>query len=465
MSKMPLYAIVDIETTGGRAVRDKITEIGIVLYDGTKIVEQYQSLINPECPIPYSITQLTGITQDMVAEAPRFPEVARRIVELTEGAIFVAHNVRFDYSFLRAEFARLGYTYTRKTLCTVRMSRQTFPGLRSYSLGNLIRHFGIRTEDRHRALADAQATTELLQYIQRAQDNESASLEWIQLGLKESLLPQGLNLEIIQNLPESCGVYYFQDRAGDVVYIGKSINIRKRIIEHFRDKTEKARKLQQVVHTVHYEVTGSELIALLLESYEIKRVQPPVNKAQRMRNYPYVIHQYTDNRGIRCLEGLQVTATQRKSLKVVNEYPTLTRTKSALMGVVDKYGLCNRYCGLEKTEAPCFHFHIRQCQGVCAGQESIAAYNERAEAAIERLSTMLEGSFFLLDKGREASERSVVLIEEGVYRGYGFIDQSTASSVEDLANAIRNQPDNAEIRRLIKRYLEEHPTTQKILVD
>ncbi|HMR44937.1 MAG TPA: 3'-5' exonuclease, partial [Saprospiraceae bacterium] len=144
-----LFAIIDVETTGGRANRDRITEIAIALHDGEKVVKTFESLINPECPIAYGITELTGITNDMVADAPRFYEVAKEIGQLTEGAVFVAHNVRFDYGFIREEFNRLGFTYSRRQLCTVRLSRQVFPGLQSYSLGNLIRHFKIRVNDRH----------------------------------------------------------------------------------------------------------------------------------------------------------------------------------------------------------------------------------------------------------------------------------------------------------------------------
>ena len=164
------YAIVDIETTGGKATRHRITEIAIVLHDGKKILDQWETLINPECYIPHGITELTGITQEMVQDAPKFYEVAKTIVEKTEKAIFVAHNVRFDYGFLREEFKRLGYTFSRRQLCTVRLSRKAFPGLRSYSLGKLIKHFGIKVNDRHRAMADTLATVELFEKILRQEE-------------------------------------------------------------------------------------------------------------------------------------------------------------------------------------------------------------------------------------------------------------------------------------------------------
>ena len=192
-----LYAIIDIETTGGRATRDKITEIAVVLHDGQKIVDSYETLINPEVPIPYGITKLTGISQDMVESAPRFFEVAKKVVEMTEDAIFVAHNVRFDYTFIREEFARLGFTYTRKQLCTVRLSRKAFPGLKSYSLGNLIKHFEINVDDRHRAMADTLATVELFEKILNVEKGETEITDMVNMGIKESLLPPNLTMEIL----------------------------------------------------------------------------------------------------------------------------------------------------------------------------------------------------------------------------------------------------------------------------
>ncbi|MEO1714706.1 MAG: 3'-5' exonuclease, partial [Bacteroidota bacterium] len=200
-----------LETTRCRASRDKITEIAIVLHDGQQILDQFESLVNPECPIPYGITELTGISQEMVADAPKFYEIAKQVVEITEGAVFVAHNVRFDYSFLQAEFRRLGFTYTRKNLCTVRLSRKAFPGLPSYSLGKLIRHFGIQVPARHRAMADTMATVELFQRILAQQESEDHVYSLVNLGMRESLLPKNLSIEKIHALPEENGVYYFHD--------------------------------------------------------------------------------------------------------------------------------------------------------------------------------------------------------------------------------------------------------------
>jgi len=271
------YAIIDIETTGGRASREKITEIAIVLHDGEKILDTYETLINPERPIPAMITRLTGITSDMVKDAPKFYEVAKKIVEMTEGAIFVAHNVRFDYSFIKEEFRSLGYTFSKRQLCTVRLSRKAFPGLRSYSLGKLIKHFRIKVNDRHRAMADTMATVQLFEMILKQDNSFDTVQDMVNMSVKEALLPENLTMDRLHALPEECGVYFFHNKKGRVVYVGKSINIRKRVMQHFSKVTEKANKLQQV-YDISYELTGSELVALLYESQLIKQLAPSINR-------------------------------------------------------------------------------------------------------------------------------------------------------------------------------------------
>ncbi len=455
--KERLFAIVDIETTGGRASRDKITEIAIVLHDGQRILDRFESLINPECYIPYGITQLTGITQEMVAGAPRFFEIARKVVELTEGAVFVAHNVRFDYGFLREEFARLGYAFTRKQLCTVRLSRQVFPGLPSYSLGNLIRHFNIPVDARHRAMADALATADLFERVLAKDKAASAVSTLVNLGIKESRLPNRLKLEDILALPEACGVYYFHDENGQVVYVGKSINIRKRIAEHFADQTEKARILQQSVHDITFELTGSELVALLLESHEIKSLHPPVNRAQRLKQFPFIIHHYYNHAGYLCFGFGRMGSKERRGLNLVSEFTTLTRAKGRLEGALSKFDLCSKYCGLESGKGACFQYHMRRCQGACVEKELPDSYNDRALAALNTLKTVFEEDFFILDQGRDPAEWAVICVENGNYCGFGYIDREEGFTVDSLKDAIKRHPGNPETNRIIQRTMEQNP--------
>lgn len=462
-NKIQTYAVVDIETTGGRASRSRITEIAIVLTDGHTILDRWSSLINPECYIPAGIVELTGITQEMVADAPKFYEIARKVVEMTEGAIFVAHNVRFDYSFIREEFRRLSFTYTRKQLCTVRLSRQAFPGLPSYSLGKLCHNLGISNQARHRAMGDAAATTELLHRILSSESQEKEARDLINLGIKEALLPQNISLEVIHNLPEEPGVYYFHDPKGDVVYIGKSINIKKRVAQHFAQKTEKARKLQKYVHDITFTLCGNELVALLLESHEIKRLRPPINRAQKVRQFPYVIHHWVNDDGYICLSVDQVTAARRRQLQVLSEYPKLGHAKNALARAVDKFQLCGSLTQSHRRSGACFQFHLKHCLGACIHQENPESYNRRARSAIQRLTTIFEEDFFIIDQGRHTEEVSVVLIEHGNYCGFGFLDKDQLhGDLTSLRNAIQIYPGNPETRRLIQRYLSKPQTARLI---
>ncbi len=459
---MKRYAIIDVETTGGKASRDRITEIAIVLHDGRQVLDRWSSLVNPECYIPRGITELTGITQEMVADAPKFYEIAREVVTRTEGAVFVAHNARFDYSFVREEFQRLGYTFTRKQLCTVRLSRQAFPGLPSYSLGNLSAHFGIPNHARHRALGDALATALLLERIFEAEDNQESAEAMINLGIREALLPEHLNLELIHQLPETHGVYFFHNREGEVVYVGKSINIKKRVAEHFAQKTEKAARLQRHVHDVTYQVTGNELIALLLESQEIKRLRPAINRAQRVRHFPFVIHTWVNATGYRCFGIEKTNAQSRKSLELVSEYPKMGAARSHLRSVLEAHQLCEHYCQAHPAVgSPCFNYHIKQCLGACIGSEQPERYNERAQAALEHLSTVFEEDFLILDKGRHPEERSVVLVAGGNYQGFGYIDRDVAE-LPQVLDAIKPVRGNPETRRIIQRYLGKKHSAQII---
>lgn len=462
MSKGKKYAIVDIETTGGRASRHRVTEIGIVLFDGEQITDKFESLINPECNIPAGITRLTGITNEMVKTAPRFHEVARTIVEMTEGAVFVAHNVRFDYEFLREEFKRLGYTFSRRKLCTVRLSRKVFPGLPSYSLGNLIKHFGFVVDARHRALADAVATTELLEKALQQQDTASEVKLLVNMGIKETRLPKNMSIEQIQNIPEETGVYYFHNQQRDVVYVGKSNNIRKRIAQHFADTTSKGAEIRKQVADITYEVTGSELVALLLESQEIKRLLPPINRAQRGRRFSYAINSYYDKNGYRCFNVIRNTAQARKEHDIISEYPSMSSAKGRLNYVRQQLELCSSMTNLFPSRSACFHFHLKQCRGSCAGQESAEEYNERADMAYTYLRTVFDEDFLLIDVGRNNEEKSVVLVRDGKYQGFGFLSEEEAHDINTIERELRTCVAYPDTSRIIQRFMSDKPAVKVV---
>ncbi len=463
MTKTKRYAIVDLETTGGMAKRDKITEVGIVILENNEVVDSYATLVNPGRSIPFQITRITGITDDMVADAPPFFEVAKKIVEMTDGAIFVAHNVRFDYGFLKAEFASLGYTFTRRQLCTVRLSRKAFPGLRSYALGNLIKHFDIEVHARHRALDDAKATTIILQKILNQDYGEYTADQMVNDGVKASKLPQNITLERLHQLPETAGVYYFYNTYGTVVYVGKSINIKKRVMQHFSKTTQKAERLQKIVHDLSFEDTGNELCALLLESHEIKALKPEVNKAQRTSKYPYFIYSWTDSKGYINFDWKKSSIKTRKGKDILSHYGSKQSAMSHLAGIKQELTLCQSKSGLYQEEGSCFSHQTGTCYGACIEQESPSDYNSRAEEGIELLKRIFDQNFVLILDGRSNDEQAVVLVEEGHYRGYGFIStEDVQYGIEELKEAIKYVPINPEANGIIRTYLQKHPFTKRI---
>ncbi|MEL6918707.1 MAG: exonuclease domain-containing protein, partial [Bacteroidota bacterium] len=259
-----MYTIVDIETTGNGIKGNKITEISIFKYDGNGVVKEFTSLVNPECEIPYFITGLTGIDNHMVRNAPTIAEIAPSIEEITQNTIFVAHAVNFDYNVIKNEFKNLGLDFTRKKLCTVRLSRKLFPGYRSYSLGKLCTSMGIPLTNRHRARGDAHATVLLFERLLKAEGAEAVFKTFLNARSQEATLPPGLSKIIFDKLPAQPGIYYFKNKKGEIIYVGKSKNIKKRVLSHFYDKANKEVRMCRETSDIDFELSGSELVALLM---------------------------------------------------------------------------------------------------------------------------------------------------------------------------------------------------------
>ncbi len=417
------YAVVDLETTGGMYKRDRITEVGIVIFDGEEIIDKWSSFVNPERSIPPQITRLTGITNDMVAYAPKFYEVAKDIVLKTEGCIFVAHNVRFDYMFLRAEFERLGFTYTRRQLCSCRLSRSTFTDFESHSLGNLIKQFGIEVEHRHRALDDAIAATEVLKRCLSVKDGVDIK-KMVNQGIKESKLPLNISIDELHELPETCGVYYLYDVNRNIIYIGKAKNLKKRIFQHFAGMTNKSSKLAKVVDSITFEETGSELISLVFEAEEIKLHYPRINKQLKRRSFQYAIYSEMGLDGYIRFSAIKKLKEAGNKVEV-NQYPSINSAKSALSSMTMELELCKKLSGLDQTDRACFGYKISQCAGACIGEENPNEYNTRAKIATQLMEKPLKGSFGVIDTGRSESEYAVLLVLDGVYQGFGYVDQNS----------------------------------------
>lgn len=453
-----MYAVLDIETTGGNARFERITEIAVYIHDGEKVVREYSTLINPEKNIPPFITRLTGITNEMVAGAPRFFEVAKDLVELTDGKILVAHNAHFDYGFIREEFRSLGYNFHRSFLCTVKLSRKLLPGFRSYSLGNICSRLGISNDARHRAAGDALATTRLFELL--LEKDEQAIRTSVKNDPAMMKLPPELNREDINRLPEETGVYYFHNKKGDIIYIGKSNNIRKRALSHFAEKENpKSLAMKGEVCDITFELTGSELVALLLESDEIKKHKPRYNRMQRESYYQWGIFKSVNEDGYLTLKAGRVKNQSEEPLMTAHN---LEEATEILDSQVEKYNLCQKLCGIYDIKYACFRYHVNQCKGACICKEPPMEYNKRVIQLVRKWRYENQ-NFFIVGEGRNRGENSVVAVEQGRYIGFGYMDTSfTATSPDQFKLFVKNYSDNRDVQRIIRRHLHKSHTDKVI---
>lgn len=453
MSK--LYAIVDIETTGVSTNRDKITEVAILLHDGHRVTDSFATLINPECYITPFITGLTGITNDMVADAPKFHEVAKKIIEWTEGRIFVAHNVHFDYGFIKEEFRSLGYTFTRNTLDTVRLSRLAFPGWKSYSLGNIIQQLNIIVKERHRALADAAATAELFTMIMQSGAYTGSVNDYITMGLKSSKLPPGISLDDILQLPDTHGVYYFKNKEGALLYVGKSKNIKSRIAQHFTQHSEKSLKLRQRTHSIDYLLTGNELAALIKESMEIRTLKPVYNVTQRNPSFPYVV----------IVEEIEntprlITVKSKELIPGKKTVKHFTHKKLADSFIQNKYLEINDEA-LKNGITAYFDPKGKSIQFV--SKDNLAQYTNIFYSIINSISLWFEEDMLIQTEGRQVTEKCLFLILHGKFYGYEYFDNDTSiQSIDNLLHYISPIEYHPDLDQLIHTYLRKNPGKIKI---
>ena len=444
-----MYAILDIETTGGKFNEEGITEIAIYKFDGQEIVDQFVSLINPEIPIQPFVVQLTGINNAMLAQAPKFFEVAKRIIEITQDCVVVAHNASFDYRILRTEFRRLGYDFESHTICTVELAQKLIPEQPSYSLGKLVRALGIPVTDRHRASGDALATVKLFKMLLEKDLEKNIVKSFIKLEVEKGITPK--LLDIINLLPSNTGIFYLYNKSEKIILIGKSRNIKKRVNQYFTGITKTAKSIQKEVFTVKFEETGNELIAILKEAEAIKQNRPVYNRIPKNR-LSWSIYAEKDANGYLNLKHQKTDGRKKEITSYINE----TEAKNALFRISSDYHLCQKLTGLYQTKEACFQYKIKECDGACIGEIPVAAYNERVQKFISK-HNFENASWIIIDRGRNINERAAIVIEKGKLLGYTYYDLNyQITNVEILKTLIVPMTNNRETKHIIQSYLKKN---------
>lgn len=442
-----MFAIVDIETTGGFAEKNGITEIAIIRHDGQQVIDEFSTLINPQIEIPPFIENYIGITNDMVAHAPTFDEISEEVYERLKDCVFVAHNVNFDYSFVKHHLKQASFDLTTKKLCTVRLSRKLLPGLPSYSLGNLCASIGIPVKNRHRALGDASATVKVFEKILKQDDAEKTIAGFLKRGSKESTLPPHLDKIEFEQLPNHPGVYYFYDESGKIIYVGKAVDLKKRVLSHFsgNNSTEKKQNFMREIKHVGFQKTGSEFQALILESIEIKKHWPKYNKALKSLEFGYGIYDYEDQNGYL---RLAIDRT-RKHVTPLQTYQKLSDAFNHLQALVLEFNLCPKLCLINSYKEVCVALIAGCCSGACELKETANEYNHRAHAAITELQK--RESYAIIDKGINTDEHCCILIDEHKFYGMDYLPKDTNfNDLETLKQLIKPQKENYFIKELIK---------------
>jgi len=413
-----VFAIVDIETTGGQPSANAITEIAVYISDGEKILQKFETLVNPEIPIPSYIQSFTGITQNMVEDAPTFNQIAPELYQLLDGKIFVAHNVNFDFTFIKHQFELAGFQFQASKLCTIRLSRKIIPGFSSYSLGNLCGSIGIKLNNRHRAGGDALATT-LLFHLLVQKDNEQFIAESLKKKTKAYVLPPNLPSEELEKLPKTPGIYYFIDNKGLAIYVGKAKNIKNRVISHFTGNLNSSQKqnLLRNTHGLSYVQTGNELLALLIESQEIKRLWPDENRAQKKFQSVYGLYDYLDQNG-KIRFGVDKI---RKELKPLVTFSNRAEALLFVEKLIDEYGLCPKLCNHQTNQLTCTSVKNKNCSGNCSALAHTELYNQKAQVFFDKLNADKK-AYFIVGKGRNHKEQAVVVYEPGLFVGYCYIN-------------------------------------------
>lgn len=417
-------AFVDIETTGAYMQRDRIIEIGIVVIENNTIVKTYETLVNPQTYVSPFITNMTGIREEDLFEAPSFERICNEIADLLQDCVFVAHNVRFDLGFLRNEFGRHDIQFSPKHFCTVRLSRMLFPEHRHHNLDSLIQRFNFACKNRHRAYDDAHV---LYQFYTKIQDMfpQKTLEEKIAIALKKPSLPTALSHLSVDSLPQSPGVYLFYDDKDALLYVGKSTNIRSRVLSHFSSdyRSQKEMQLAQQVARIETQTTNGELGALLKESTLVKTLKPMYNRKLRQKKMLTILRRTTTKEGYTTVTLEQTRELQSDMItEIVGIFSSKKRAKDFLFELAKKHRLCHKLLGLESTTSECFAYHLGICKGACTNKELTTPYNMRAILAFATKALIqwpFPGVVAIRESGEDTTDTFLVdkwsVISDGEY--------------------------------------------------
>ncbi|MDD3772118.1 MAG: exonuclease domain-containing protein [Weeksellaceae bacterium] len=401
-----MYAVLDIEATGGKKGEEDIIEIAIYQFNGTKIVDQFISLVQPERKIDPFVQKLTGITQKMVKTAPKFHEIAKRVVEITDHTILVGHNIDFDYRMLKQEFKKLGYAYYRETIDTLPLSEISFPNASSHSLGKLTKELGIPVTNRHRASGDALATLELFKLLL---EKDSKKI----IPKKTKPFYQNKFSVYFKDLPNSIGVFYFLNSKKEVIYLARSTNIAQSVRKLLTSKSSAGNKIRMNFESVEYEITGNEIISWIKEVNENKSLSPLFSKNRLNPRYGMFLN---------CENGyktLKIHKLKDRNEKEFLQIMNLKMGQKLLSLMTEDYELCPKLNGFAPEDQACLSYEVGECHGACEGVEAPEEYNARFDKFLKKIN-LENRSFLLIGKGRERGESSFTLIENGNCIGYGY---------------------------------------------
>lgn len=412
------FAITDIETLGTAPGERTIIEIAICLHDGEKVIDRYETLINPDKKIPPFIVSLTGINDGMLRHAPSFEDVADEIYDFLKDAVFVAHNVNFDFGFIKAEFDALGIQWKPKKLCTVRLAKKSFPGHRKYGLSSMCEFFNIPNHAAHRAMGDAQATAILFDHCIEEHGFDLIN-EMLEHGSADAFLPNHIPNEEFEALPNAPGIYFFKDAKGVPIYIGKSNNIKKRVRSHFQpDGGERQQHFLQEIAHIEFKLSGCELVAQLMEDAAIRQHFPKYNRAQKRKAYAYHLISFVDQKGI-----LRLQVSRGKAAKSLKSFPSMKAAYKWLNELKEDFNIQGRWIGLHAYQGEALPIEIE-------------SHNQNLTLALETRIAQ-EPSYLIVGKGPKSDMKSLVWVQKGELKGLAFVDQDQSiQNIEELEDLI-----------------------------